>query len=210
MKTVGDHIYMIHELAQTLQFPPNTGKNITLLRESLSAQFYAFEKACAGMKFPTVLDIGCGLASIDVLLVREFGAHTVYLIDGDGSAPQVHGWNNATKPWNDVEQGAWVIKNNAAAEVDVITYVVGKKRTHACDQVDLAISLRSWGHHYPVPVYLPLVRRALRPGGILILDIRRKTAGVQELEAAGFSMIGRIDDHSEKCDRLIFARQVAA
>jgi SAM-dependent methyltransferase len=198
---------MTHDLARTLQFPPNTRKNIPVLRGSLSAQFYAFEKACAGMKFLTVLDIGCGLAAIDVLLVREFGARTVYLIDGNGGAPQIHGWNNdATEPWNDVEQGAWVVKNNVAAEVDVITYVAGEKRIYACDQVDLVISLRSWGHHYPVSVYLPLVERALRPGGTLILDIRRKTAGVEELEAAGFSKIGRIDDRSEKCDRLMFVR----
>jgi SAM-dependent methyltransferase len=195
----------MHELARTLQLPVNPGKNIAIWRERMSAQYRAFEQACAGMHWHTVLDIGCGLAGIDALLTRRFGARRAHLLDGDGLAPKVNGWNKATGARNDVEKGAELVRANSGPDVEVVSHVAGDD-LQIDDQLDLVISSRSWGHHYPIPVYLPLVRRALRSGGTLILDIRRKTDGVRELEAAGFMQIGRIEDHSEKCDRLIFVR----
>jgi len=49
--------------------------------------------------------------------------------------------------------------------------------------VDLVVSLISWGFHYPVPVYLDQVRALLRPGGRVILDVRKETDGRAQLEA---------------------------
>ncbi len=46
---------------------------------------------------------------------------------------------------------------------------------------DLVISLISWGFHYPVSTYARPVYGALAPHGVLILDVRRGTAGKDEL-----------------------------
>jgi SAM-dependent methyltransferase len=195
----------MHELVRSLKLPINPGKNIVTWRERMSAQYYAFERACNGMWWHNVLDIGCGLAGIDALLVRKFGARRVHLLDGDGSASQVNGWNRATDAWNDVEKGVELVRVNGGPDIEVITHIAGRQ-LQIDDQLDLVISLRSWGHHYPIPVYLPLVRQVLRSDGMLILDIRRKTDGVQQLEAAGFTQVGKIEDHSFKCDRLMFVK----
>jgi len=48
-------------------------------------------------------------------------------------------------------------------------------------RVDLVLSLISWGFHYPVGVYLERVYDLLDEGGVLILDIRRDTDGVDVL-----------------------------
>ena len=50
-------------------------------------------------------------------------------------------------------------------------------------KIDLAISLLSWGFHYPVSTYLDQAHKLLRPGGVLIMDIRQGTDGRKELES---------------------------
>lgn len=195
----------MHELVRDMRLPSKPAKNVSTWHERMSAQYRAFEHACVGMTFPVVLDIGCGSAGIDVLLARKFGALRVHLLDGDGSAPQVNGWNRATDAWNDVEKGAELVRANSGPGVEVITHVAGQQ-LQIDDQLDLVISLRSWGHHYPIGIYLELVQRILKPDGTLILDIRRKTDGVEQLHAAGFRRVDRIEDRSEKCDRLVFSR----
>lgn len=62
----------------------------------------------------------------------------------------------------------------------------------------------SWGHHYPAAVYAKQVARILVPGGIVIMDIRRKSMGIDEMRQAGFRYIGQVPDHSHKCYRWIF------
>ena len=51
------------------------------------------------------------------------------------------------------------------------------------EALDLVISLISWGFHYPVAVYADQVREILRPGGRVILDVRKGTDGREQLEA---------------------------
>ncbi len=50
-------------------------------------------------------------------------------------------------------------------------------------QVDLVISLISWGFHYPVATYLDRTHELLKPGGRLILDVRKGTGGLEEIRA---------------------------
>ena len=48
---------------------------------------------------------------------------------------------------------------------------------------DLVLSLISWGFHYPVETYLARVHEILRPGGHLIMDVRKKTDGMDQIRA---------------------------
>jgi len=47
--------------------------------------------------------------------------------------------------------------------------------------VDLIISLISWGFHYPVDTYLEKAYDLLNKDGILILDVRKDTNGLDLL-----------------------------
>jgi hypothetical protein len=55
-------------------------------------------------------------------------------------------------------------------------------------EVDLALSLRAWGFHFPVETYLPAVMNALRPGGWLIIDVRPGTGGEAALRRAALEV----------------------
>jgi hypothetical protein len=96
-----------------------------------------------------------------------------------------------------------VVANNVLPEpVTVHEYVAGKRGPE--EQVDLVISLRAWGHHFPVVVYIDLVRRLLKRSGIVILDIRNGTDGIEVMTEAGFEVLRRISDSSIKCQRVAF------
>lgn len=156
----------------------------------------------------SILDIGCGLALIDVIYAKEHSTITrVSLIDGDGKAERIpEKYSPSQRPWNSVWLGAEMIYTNCPrAAVDA--RMPDQVSNEFANPVDLIVSIRSWGHHYPVDPYLELVRRVLSPQGVIVTDIRHNTNGRQLLEQAGFTVMCRIPDSSSKCDRLAFTRK---
>lgn len=109
----------------------------------------------------SILDIGCGLAGIDVLLKRRYPDAKLYLLDGDGDETR-SGWNP------DGDLGAF---NSRAATEELLKvngivpdgwYNIGSSK-HL--KADLVISLASWGYHYPLSTY--------RVSGLCIADLRK-------------------------------------
>jgi SAM-dependent methyltransferase len=146
-----------------------------------------------------VLDIGCGLAGIDLLLARAYpGAHFT-LLDRDGFDTRRRvGWAKHVADF-----GAY----NHLAESDRFLHINGvQRRRYATHDIgrepfprkpfDLVISLLSWCFHYPADTYAHLIR--LAPGGVLIVDVRRGTDISALGEPAAVVHVG------EKHDRLLF------
>ncbi|ODR98518.1 hypothetical protein AUC68_08835 [Methyloceanibacter methanicus] len=48
--------------------------------------------------------------------------------------------------------------------------------------IDLVLSTISWGFHYPVSTYIDSVAKILSDDGVLIIDVRKGTDGVAELQ----------------------------
>jgi SAM-dependent methyltransferase len=200
---------VLHEFAEALVIPPDALPAISWspasYRERLSAQFRAFETVFdwESARWESVLDIGCGLAAFPAYLAFRYGVRSIHLIDGTGRACKVHGYVEAAQePWGDVELGVRMVRANVSGSIEVTSHspIVNA----AVPAVDAVISLRSWGHHYPVAAYLPLVRRCLRPGGMLMLDLRCGVAGRAALADAGFVRTASVPDHSNKCRREVF------
>lgn len=190
---------------EVLDYMRGTGRDpvvsCPLIEERAKQQADHLVATLEGFQPRAVLDIGSGLAAIDVFLARTWRRIVdIHLLDGDGRGEQRSRYHVDTKPWADVHAGAQLVRRNLEAEVDVGTH-------HTLDRIgaaDLVLSSRSWGHHYPVAVYVHQVKRILNPGGRLVLDIRNGTDGVETLERAGFKMIDRVPDPSHKCRRLVF------
>lgn len=151
----------------------------------------------------SMLDIGCGLALVDVLLAQALTPERVYLLDGAAPGVLDRGYKQVMTPWNSAPTGAAMFRANV--DPDVVELVTLAPEPFELDHpVDLIISTRSWGHHYPVSVYLDSVRRSLAPGGILAVDLRTGKGGADEIRAAGFRHVVDIKQQSVKCDRVIF------
>ena len=132
-----------------------------------------------------ILDIGCGVGGIDVLLHRHYGTPRLYLVDRTHTSDKVYyGFAERGAFYNSFETTRRLLTGNRIPEKDLRFREVNEEcRLDVPEQVDLVVSLISWGFHYPVPVYADQVRALLRPGGRVILDVRKETDGRAQLEA---------------------------
>lgn len=107
-----------------------------------------------------ILDIGCGMAGIDVLLKRHYPDAELWLLDGDGDEPR-NGWNKTLNAFS---------SRAAANELLALNGVTADRwldvNTKEPLAADLIISLASWGYHYPLSTY--------DVSGFCIADLRRK------------------------------------
>lgn len=184
------------------------GRPIWLCRDSLKrleeATLRHFEgiKPWLPVRAGAILDIGCGLGAIDVLIARQLRPREIGLLDGEELGERVSSYQkDGCKPWFNAGIAAALVSLNVTGALC---------RALPPDPLlsfpaDLVISLKSWGHHYPISVYLPLVMRSMPVDGRLIVDIRQNTDGKTMLEAAGFEFMA-ICYESKKCHRMVFRR----
>ena len=155
-----------------------------------------------------ILDIGCGIGGIDVLLndhYRPNGVH-FHLLDKSSLAENVfYDFHDQAAFYNSLNLAHDFLKLNGVAESSVTCQeATSDNRIHFDPGFGLIISLISWGFHYPVTVYLAEVARVLAPTGALILDVRKGTTGLQDLRSC-FSDV-RVISEKPKFLRLIAKR----
>jgi SAM-dependent methyltransferase len=130
----------------------------------------------------TIVDIGCGIGGIDVLLYRHYvgkgKAPDLYLIDRNEVSPKiVLGYHDRASSYNSLELTAETMRMNEIPADRVHTVVADGFYAADIPPVDLVLSLYAWGFHFPVQTYIERVYAILRPGGRLILDLRKDTEG---------------------------------
>ena len=137
----------------------------------------------------TILDIGCGVAGIDVALHRHYAVQPPQfrLLDKSAVSERVfYDFHAAAAFYNSLEAASRVLTSNGVAEAAIQRFEANEQNTIPLGDgsVDLVISLISWGFHYPVATYLREAARVLAPGGAMILDVRRDSGGLEELRAS--------------------------
>jgi SAM-dependent methyltransferase len=147
----------------------------------------------------SILDIGCGVGGIDVLLHRHYGAPRLHLVDRTQTNDKVYyGFTERGAFYNSLDVTRRLLLRNGVPESDLRFRDVGEGfELNVPEAVDLVVSLFSWGFHYPTSVYADEVRGLLRPGGRVILDVRKETDGKKQLEAR-FSRVATISDAPKK------------
>lgn len=132
-----------------------------------------------------ILDIGCGMAGIDVHLSDHYGHNVeIVLADKEGVSPTILGGFAKSGDWfshyHDFAAALELLGVNGVPLANVRTVDL-LQESMPDEPVDVAISLLSWGFHYPIADYRPNVR----PGGVIIADVRRHTDGLAELAKRG-------------------------
>ena len=211
---------MIEQVVTELQFDPDSVRRLDRVRKcgwTPEAALQAYRSDLVDQLVPLfellrnrqlrwILDIGCGLAGMTAALVKLFDVHTVHLLDGDPNelGEQHGGFGPAGKPWNSVKDGLGTLHLNAPL-LDTRVHYPGE---WIDEQVDLIMSLKSWCHHYPVGEYLFQVGHWLRPGGLLVVDVREGTDGLGVLERSGFKTVGTLERVPGKRVRIAFEKTV--
>lgn len=135
----------------------------------------------------TAVDVGCGIAGIDVLLFRHYGEPAdlaMHLYDRSTTSGLVtYGFKGDSEFYNSLELAEATLTINGVPRDRVRTHEVTDPAAVRFPRADLVVSLLSWGFHFPVGTYLEAVHEALGPGGRVILDVRRASGGEDEVRA---------------------------
>lgn len=129
----------------------------------------------------SILDIGSGMAGIDVLLGKHYPKATLHLLDKSGVSPRINAGFNAKAEdfahYNDFGAALGLL---AANGVDNPVVCHDMHRDPFPDHVfDVVVSLLSWGFHYPIATYAP------KCWGVMVVDVRKGTDGEAKLGEIG-------------------------
>ena len=163
-----------------------SGYKDKMSREYLSIRD-SLPKTCS-----SILDIGCGVAGIDVLLNKHYEGKPVFcLLDKTKIERSVfYDFKSRGAFYNSLDTAKEMLIQNGISEGSV--HCLEATDANEIDihrKVDLVISLISWGFHYPIETYLDIVYDKLTEGGSLILDVRKGTNGIEVLN----NKFGRVD-----------------
>lgn len=133
-----------------------------------------------------ILDIGCGMGGIDVLLDRHYGGADITLLDKHGVSPVINaGFHQTPDTFAHYHSFDLALEMMRANNVDRVETVDMLRDAFPRRKFSVVISLLSWGFHYPISTYTPRVKR----GGVIIADIRKGTGGIESLERYGKATI---------------------
>lgn len=109
----------------------------------------------------SILEVGCGVGTLQVFLQRHFPNATVQLLDGDTISRE---GGAGYAPKSDVYNSRKITEAMLAANGAKVDrwHDIGTKELL---EADLIVSLASWGYHYPLTTY--------RARGFAIVDLRR-------------------------------------
>lgn len=129
-----------------------------------------------------ILDIGCGLGGVDIFLGRHYSALDphFYLLDVDGISDKIeYSFKEKASHYTSLASTRRFLIANGLRDDHIHTIDIGRQSFPEGIQFDLVISLISWGFHYPVGTYLDQVVKSLSPEGVVILDVRRASGGLE-------------------------------
>ena len=146
------------------------------------AREYAIIKASLPSASRAILDIGCGVAGIDIMLHKHYEAAgrfpELYLLDKSELNDRVYyGIEKTAAYYNSLDIAIALLAANGVEHSRIHTQEVTGASIFPGMTFDLIISLISWGFHYPVSTYLDQAHGLLGSGGRLIIDVRKGSDG---------------------------------
>ncbi|KPN64030.1 hypothetical protein SAMN04488527_1359 [Aliiroseovarius crassostreae] len=133
-----------------------------------------------------VTDIGCGYAIFDLFLARDFKCKLT-LIDLESSEDRHFGFKERGSAYSNLDVAKKFLTDNGVAKSKITTINPLKSSVEKVKNQDMAVSFISCGFHYPWSTYAAFFRDSVKPGGQIILDVRKRTyeRTMAELQAYG-------------------------
>jgi len=144
-----------------------------------------------------ILDIGAGLAAIDVRLYEVYPDAYFYLLDKPGFDAR-YGLETVGVFYTSFAQANMLLRKNGVPPKQYEFVEAQEDYSIEVEGIDFCLSLFSWGWHYPLGAYVDAVAQAVVEGGTLILDVRNREGEEDLLDY--FAKLGSIplfDGHRE-------------
>jgi len=121
-----------------------------------------------------IMDVGCGLGIINIYLNRIFkNSSNFFLLDKNRIDNKIkYGFSEDYESYNDLSETKNLLLNNEI-NLDQINLCDVEKTINIKEKVDLVISLKSMGYHYPLENYLNLFKKNCSQDTIFIFDISK-------------------------------------
>ena len=119
-----------------------------------------------------IMDIGCGLGIINIYLNEFFEKKPVFfLLDKNRVDRKIkYGFSSNYESYNDLNETKNILLNNNIDTNRINLYDV-EKQFLITKKMDLVISLKSMGYHYPINTYIELLRNCCTKNTVFIFDI---------------------------------------
>ena len=150
----------------------NQAKDITLNAENLFKSEMDTFKDFLPRTCNNIMDIGCGLGIINILLNNFYNDKTsFYLLDKNRIDKKIkYGFSSNYESYNDLNETKRILLENNISEGSLFLFDV-ENDIQIDGKIDLVISLKSMGYHYPFETYLQLLRKCCNENTIFIFDI---------------------------------------
>jgi len=130
-----------------------------------------------------ILDIGCGLAIVDIFLYCHYYCNKnikFHLFDKTRIEKKVFfSFRENAAFYNNMDYVAEICEDANLTNYELIDAT--KENLSKLVDLDLVITTISWGFHYPISIYIEEVNNAMKPGGTLIIIGLRDPKGKELL-----------------------------
>ncbi len=147
-------------------------KNIEKITEDLfKKELNTFKNFLPG-NVNNILDIGCGLGIIDILLNKFYENEiNFYLLDKNKIDSKIkYGFSSNYESYNNLNETKNLLLKNELSINQLNVYDVDKK-IEINNKIDLVISLKSMGYHYPIDNYINLLKNCCTNNTVFIFDV---------------------------------------
>ena len=147
-------------------------KNLEKKAEDLFIREFNTFKQFLPKKIENILDIGCGLGIINIFLNKITSDNTnFYLLDKNRIDKKIkYGFSEDYESYNDLNETKKILLNNNIDNKNIFLYDV-EKEFQINNKINLVISLKSMGYHYPIENYLDLFGKCCSEETFFIFDV---------------------------------------
>ncbi len=118
-----------------------------------------------------ILDIGCGLAILDIFLTQKYEKPNFFLIDKNKVDLKIkYGFSKNYESYNNLNETKKVLLANNILD-EQIFIKNAEEKIDINKKMDLVLSIKSMAFHYPLENYLDLLRRVCTKNTEFIFDI---------------------------------------
>ena len=151
------------------------------------------------------LDIGCGLALIDVAIYKHYPDNyypesrnlDIFLLDKtELDTTKISGFNKEYKGYNSMDAARDVLVSNNIPTGKIHTFETKNHSELYNKKFDLITSFLSCGWHFDVDTYMDLFEKTLSHNGRIIIDIRHDTDQLEKMKSK-FKLVKEIYNHAE-------------
>ena len=123
-------------------------------------------------KAENIMDIGCGLGIINIFLNKIYNNQPNFFLLDKNRIDKVikYGFSSDYESYNDLNETRNLLINNDIRPNSINTFDV-EKDFKIDTKIDLVISLKSMGYHYPVDQYLRLFQTCCDENTSFIFDV---------------------------------------